>query len=70
MPLFGRSGEKPERKKRVHRARTPEPARLPEESEEQFGLFELWPNTPPGEATRVPTVLESALMIFLLEMVD
>ena len=70
MPLFGRSGEKPEKKRRVDRARTPEPPRPSDESEEQFGLFELWPNTPPGEATRVATVLESASLTFLLGIID
>ena len=59
MPLFGRSHEKPEKKKRIARARTPEAPEPAGDAEERFGLFELWPNTPPDEATRVSTVIES-----------
>ena len=58
MPLFGRSDERPERRSRVDRARAPEAPRPAGEADEHFGLFELWPNTPPAEAVRVPTVME------------
>ena len=59
MSLFGRSHEKQEKKAKIARARTPEASEPAGDSEEKFGLFELWPNTPSGEATRVPTVMES-----------
>lgn len=58
MPLFGRSERKPEKKERTTRARTPEPPQPAAPEEERFGLFELWPNTPLGETTKVPTVLD------------
>ena len=59
MPLFGRSVEKPPKKTRSARARTPEASGSARDTEERFGLFELWPDTPPGEASRVSTVMES-----------
>ena len=58
MSFFGRSNEKPQKKSRIERARTPEAPEPSGDTEEEFGLFELWPNTPPGEVSRVPTVLE------------
>lgn len=58
MPLFGRSDKIPEPRTSVRRARTPEPPATAGETEEPFGLFELWPNTPSGEASRVPTVMD------------
>ena len=63
MSLFGRSHEKPPKKTKIERARSPEVPEPTEDIEEEFGLFELWPNTPPGEVTRVPTVMESVFQI-------
>ena len=59
MSLFGHSHEKPQTKSRTERAHTPEPPEPSSDVEEEFGLFELWPKTPPGEVNRVPTVMES-----------
>ncbi len=63
MPLFGRSEKKPEKKTRTQRAGTPDTPRQSAgetpESEERFGLFELWPNTPLGEnPSKLPTVMD------------
>ena len=61
MPRFGRSHEEPEKRTRIGRARTPEAPKPAGDTEEEYGLFELWPDTPPGEATKVPTVMELVL---------
>ena len=59
MPRFGRSHQEPEKKTRISCARTPEAPKPAGDTEEEYGLFELWPDTPPGEATKVPTMMES-----------
>lgn len=58
MPLFGSSGKKSEKQSgRTQRASIPESAQS-SGTEERFGLFELWPGTPPGEASKVETVMD------------
>ena len=59
MPRFGRSHQEPEKKTRIGCARTPEAPKPAGDTEEEYGLFELWPDTSPGEATKVPTMMES-----------
>lgn len=59
--FFGRSREEPEKQTRIGSARTPEAPEPADNSEEEYGLFELWPDRPPGEATQVPTVMEFVL---------
>lgn len=66
--LFNRSGKnkKPDyeeeqgssTRSRLRRSRTPEPKDAADGESEQFGLFELWPNSPPGESEKIPTTLE------------
>ncbi|MCJ1270553.1 hypothetical protein MMC22_010450 [Lobaria immixta] len=66
-PLFSRSGkdnraeyeeQSSNTRSRRRRSRTPEPKDATESGSEQSGLFELWPNSPPGESEKIPTTLD------------